>query len=240
MMSDNINRLKIIAEGLGELCREVVFVGGSVAELYADDPAASDIRPTMDVDCVIATATYGSMQGFEDLLRLRKFVNDIESGVICRWKYNGEIVDIMPDHDSILGFTNKWYYPGMKHRIEFRFSDGTAVNILPPLYYLATKIEAIRGRGGEDLRFSHDFEDFVYVLNNRRDIKSLIDDEKDASLLGYLSIWAKELLARSNCREEIECMLPYGDNDRTDYVVEILEHIRDKQRLAPMNGQAFD
>ena len=108
MMSDNINRLKIIAEGLGELCREVVFVGGSVAELYADDPAASDIRPTMDVDCVIATATYGSMQGFEDLLRLRKFVNDIESGVICRWKYNGEIVDIMPDHDSILGFTNKW------------------------------------------------------------------------------------------------------------------------------------
>ena len=49
MMSDNINRLKIIAEGLGELCREVVFVGGSVAELYADDPAASDIRPTMDV-----------------------------------------------------------------------------------------------------------------------------------------------------------------------------------------------
>ena len=173
MMSDNINRLKIIAEGLGELCREVVFVGGSVAELYADDPAASDIRPTMDVDCVIATATYGSMQGFEDLLRLRKFVNDIESGVICRWKYNGEIVDIMPDHDSILGFTNKWYYSGMKHRIEFRFSDGMAVNILPPLYYLATKIEAIRGRGGEDLRFSHDFEDFVYVLNNRRDIKSM-------------------------------------------------------------------
>ena len=207
MMSDNINRLKIIAEGLGELCREVVFVGGSVAELYADDPAASDIRPTMDVDCVIATATYGSMQGFEDLLRLRKFVNDIESGVICRWKYNREFV---------------------------------ALNSPPPLYYLATKIEAIRGRGGEDLRFSHDFEDFVYVLNNRRDIKSLIDNEKDASLLGYLSIWAKELLARSNCREEIECMLPYGDNDRTDYVVEILEHIRDKQRLAPMNGQAFD
>ena len=203
MMSDNINRLKIIAEGLGELCREVVFVGGSVAELYADDPA-------------------------------------LGSGMVCRWKYNGEIVDIMPDHDSILGFTNKWYYSGMKHRIEFRFSDGMAVNILPPLYYLATKIEAIRGRGGEDLRFLHDSEDFVYVLNNRRDIKSLIDNEKDASLLGYLSIWAKELLARSNCREEIECMLPYGDNDRTDYVVEILEHIRDKQRLAPMNGQAFD
>ena len=60
MMSSNLNRLKVIAEGLGELCHDVVFVGGSVAELYADDPAATDIRPTMDVDCVIELATYGS------------------------------------------------------------------------------------------------------------------------------------------------------------------------------------
>lgn len=51
----------------------------------------------MDVDCVIKTATYGSLQEFENLLRKRHFINDIESGVICRWKYNGEIVDIMPD-----------------------------------------------------------------------------------------------------------------------------------------------
>ena len=68
-MSNNLKRLRIIAEGLGELCRDVVFVGGSVAELYADDPAATDIRPTIDVDCVIELATYGSLQEFESLLR---------------------------------------------------------------------------------------------------------------------------------------------------------------------------
>lgn len=107
MISGNIRRLKVIADGLGDLCNEVVFVGGSVAELYADDPAATDIRPTTDVDCVIELATYGSLQDFEQMLRDRKFVNDIESGVICRWKYNGEIVDIMPDRDCILGFTNR-------------------------------------------------------------------------------------------------------------------------------------
>ena len=81
MMSGNIRRLKVIADGLGDLCKDVVFVGGSVAELYADDPAATDIRPTMDVDCVIELATYGSLQDFEQMLRERKFVNDIESGV---------------------------------------------------------------------------------------------------------------------------------------------------------------
>lgn len=225
-MSSNINRLKIIAAGLGDLCHDVVFVGGSVAELYADDPAATDIRPTMDVDCVIEMATYGSLQEFENMLRKRGFVNDIESGVICRWKYDGEVVDIMPDKDSILGFTNQWYCPGFQHRIVYELTDGRAIFILSPLYYLATKIEAIKGRGGDDLRFSHDFEDFIYVLNNRQDITSLFDKERDESLTDYISSWSKELLGRQNCREEIECMLPYGDYDRVDYIIEILTHFK--------------
>lgn len=225
-MSSNIDRLKIIVEGLGELCRDVVFVGGSVAELYADDPAATDIRPTMDVDCVIELATYGSLQEFEDRLRKHKFVNDIESGVICRWTYNGEIVDIMPDRDSILGFTNLWYRPGFQHRIMYELPDGTTVYILPPLYYLATKIVAVKSRGGDDLRFSHDFEDFIYVLNNRMDITSLFDNESDEALTEYISSWASEILARQNCREEIECMLPYGDYDRVDYIIDILKHFK--------------
>ena len=245
MMSGNIRRLKVIADGLGELCKDVVFVGGSVAELYADDPAATDIRPTMDVDCVIELATYSSLQDFEQMLRDRKFVNDIESGVICRWKYNGEIVDIMPDRDSILGFTNRWYRPGFQHREEVMVDDKT-IFILPPLYYVATKIEAVRGRGGDDLRFSHDFEDLVYVLNNKmhlprnglnteskikawrgasgQDITELFDNENDNDITCYLSSWAKEMLSRQNCREEIECMLPYGDYDRVDYIIEILNH----------------
>lgn len=223
-MPSNIYQIKIIAEGLADLTREVVFVGGAVAELYADDPAATDIRPTMDVDCVIELATYGSLEEFEERLRKHKFVNDIESGVICRWKYKGETVDIMPDRESILGFTNQWYRPGFKNRIIYRLSDGTDINILPALYYLATKIEAIRGRGGEDLRLSHDFEDFIYVLNNRQDIIALFDNEKDVDLTDYISSWAIQILDRPNCREEIECMLPYGDTDRVGYIIEILSH----------------
>ncbi len=226
MMSSNLNRLKVIATGLGELCHDVVFVGGSVAELYADDPAATDIRPTMDVDCVIELATYGCLQEFEGQLRKHGFENDMESGVICRWKYNGEIVDIMPDDDGVLGFTNQWYRPGFQHRIVYELPDGFAVHILPLLYYLATKIEAIRGRGGDDLRLSHDFEDLIYVLNNRQDIISLFDSEDNKILVEYISSWASEMLNRQNYREEIECMLPYGDYDRVDYIIDILTHFK--------------
>ncbi len=53
MLNKNIDMLQIVATGLGELKEVLVFVGGAVAELYADDPASSDIRPTQDVDCVI-------------------------------------------------------------------------------------------------------------------------------------------------------------------------------------------
>ena len=53
MPGKNIVMLQIVADGLEELKEKVVFVGGAVTELYADDPASSDIRPTLDVDCVI-------------------------------------------------------------------------------------------------------------------------------------------------------------------------------------------
>ena len=224
MTPSNAYRLKVIAEGLGDLLHDVVFVGGSVAELYADDPAATDIRPTQDVDCIIELATYGSLQNFEALLRKRKFVNDIGSGIICRWKYNHQTVDIMPDRDDILGFSNQWYHPGIRHRIAYDLSPGLCIYILPPLYYIATKIEAIKGRGGNDLRFSHDFEDIIYVLNNRHDITAIFDHETDRALIRYIAAWAAETLARSNCREEIECNLPYGEYDRTGHIIGILKH----------------
>ncbi len=99
-----------------------------------------------------------------------------------------------------------------------------SIFILSPLYYVATKIEAVRGRGGDDLRFSHDFEDLVYVLNNRQDITLLFDNENDGELTEYLQTWAEEMLLRQNCREEIECMLPYGDYERVDYILEILNY----------------
>ena len=42
MPSTNITMLQTIADGLKELKDEMVFIGGSVAELYVNDPAASE------------------------------------------------------------------------------------------------------------------------------------------------------------------------------------------------------
>ena len=98
------------------------------------------------------------------------------------------------------------------------------------IHILATKIEAIRGRGGDDLRFSHDFEDLIYVLNNCEEIVDMFDAEKNEDLTSYLSIWANEMLARKNGQEEIECALPYGDYERFDHIFEIISHFAEGHR----------
>ena len=64
MSSSNITMLQVVADGLKELKDEMVFVGGALVEVYASDPAASDIRPTLDVDCVIELSSGTNFRKF--------------------------------------------------------------------------------------------------------------------------------------------------------------------------------
>lgn len=86
MQSRNVSRLETVAEGLGELNENMVYVGGAVAELYVTDPAKTDIRETMDIDCVTQLSSYGKLAELEELLRKKGFHNDTSpSAPICRW-----------------------------------------------------------------------------------------------------------------------------------------------------------
>jgi len=133
--------LQIVAKGLEELNEKVVFVGGSVAELYANDPAASDIRPTIDVDCVIEIRSRVEFNKLEQNLRSKGFVNDITPGApICRWIFRNIKVDIMSTDEKILGFSNKWHVEGVEYRILKTLPDGTEIFIFPLEYYLGISI----------------------------------------------------------------------------------------------------
>jgi hypothetical protein len=111
-MAGNLDKVGFVAQGLRELKDNIVFVGGSVAELYADNPEISDIRPTLDVDCVvdIQIVTYSDYEKLEEKLRKLGFWNDTsENAPICRKIYKGIGVDFMPVNPDILGFSNRWY-----------------------------------------------------------------------------------------------------------------------------------
>jgi len=68
--TQSVEAIKKVAQALGDLNEQVVFVGGAVTGLYADDPAAPEVRPTKDVDIVIEIASIVQLEeirkGFEE------------------------------------------------------------------------------------------------------------------------------------------------------------------------------
>lgn len=88
---------------------------------------------------------------------------------------------------------------------------------------MATKIDAVNSRGGEDLRTSHDFEDVVYVLNYCSGIQQRFQNETDTTLKTFLRTESRKFLRRPNIHEEIECALPLSEIERVDIILEILE-----------------
>ena len=185
-MSHHTNkvRIKAVANALGELKEKVVFVGGATISLYADRPVF-EIRPTDDVDVIIEILNYADRAKLEEKLRSIGFNHDIESGVICRYQIQGIIVDIMPTDDPSIGFTNKWYPEGYKQAVNYDIDEQCRVSILSAPYFIATKLEAFKSRGKSDGRTSHDFEDIIYVIENRQVIWDEINNTQ-AGVKAYL------------------------------------------------------
>jgi predicted nucleotidyltransferase len=168
----NIVRIKAVANILNQLNEEFVFVGGATVSLYGD-ASKSEARPTEDVDVIIELASYTGYAELDENLRKLGFENDIESGVLCRYKVKGVIVDVMPTDASVIGFTNRWYADGFKFAKTIQL-DELPVKIFTLPFFIASKIEAFKSRGQNNYLFSSDFEDIVYILENNSNIASLI------------------------------------------------------------------
>ena len=226
MSKTNNERLQKIAEGMQNLNERLVYVGGALAGSYATDPAALEPRPTADVDCVVNSANYAEHAAFEEQLRKQHFQNDTESEppVICRWVYNGELVDVMSYEEKSLSFGNRWYRPGFEHREQYKLPSGKVIYRLRAPYYIATKIEALLSRGGNDWRGAKDFEDIIYVLNYCTDFMTRFRAaERDVQQ--YLSEQFGAMLQRPNFNEEIECVISADEIERTDMLTQIMRDI---------------
>lgn len=213
----NITRIKVVCEALGEMTHSVLFVGGATVSLYTDRPA-SEVRPTDDVDILVELIHYSGYADIEEQLRKKGFVNEQESGIICRFKIHGIIVDVMPTSSNVIGFTNKWYEEGFSKPMEWQLSEGLSIKLLEPVYFLASKMEAFKGRGGGDGRMSSDFEDIVYVLNNRNAIWDEIE-KAPTHLRAYLKNEFQKISQKDFLYEWISANLDYTEQKRTDFIV---------------------
>jgi predicted nucleotidyltransferase len=161
--------LEIVGRALGNLVEQVAFVGGAVTPLYVDGTAMAPVRHTDDIDCVIEIASRSEFGKLEAQLRKLGFTHDTDSRLICRWKVKGVTVDVMPTDQEILGFSNIWYLSGIKEKRKHVLPSGTTIHVFPLSYFLASKVEALRSRGGKDWRMAHDLEDIITVLNGNSD-----------------------------------------------------------------------
>lgn len=106
----------------------------------------------------------------QDRLSELAFYPDSQGQSICSYNYKSIAVDIMLADDNSLGATNRWYKPGFDFLEQTTLPDGIDIAILSAPYFLATKIEAFNNRGNVDFYGSHDFEDIIYLLDNRTNL----------------------------------------------------------------------
>lgn len=171
----NLDILETSAQALGPLCDELVFLGGCATALLITDPAAPPVRVTRDVDTLAEIGTTKKYRELEKRLRERGFEVDSSDGApICRWIGHGILLDVMPTDATILGFGNLWYKSAIKSATAYYLPSGTAIRLIDPVHFVATKLEAFSGRGENDFVMSHDLEDVVCVLDGRPELEDEI------------------------------------------------------------------
>jgi hypothetical protein len=138
------------------------------------------------VDAIIAVGSYAEFTELETRMHDLGFKHSLAEGApICRWVSGDLILDLMPTDASILGFSNIWYAPALENAQRIRIGD-LELRLITAAYFLATKLEALHGRGKNDFRMSHDLEDIVTVIDGRAELAGEVH-VAPADLRQYLS-----------------------------------------------------
>jgi hypothetical protein len=234
-----IRAIDTVARQLGELRDRVVFIGGVVRGLLITDTAIQGSRATKDVDVIaagIATRTEYYSQ-IHSKLRSLGFKEDTSEGApMCRWKLHELIVDVMPPVSDVLGFSNRWYLHAVDTAIRVAIPSATDVEpieirLVTGPSFLATKLEAFAGRGGDDYVGSHDVEDIVAIVDGRPSLVEEVEREPP-ELRAYVAHELQRHLARG-LADAVPGHLA-GDEasqDRLPLVMCALDRLRRRPRL---------
>jgi predicted nucleotidyltransferase len=168
MADPNLALLMGMAQAMGPMCEQVVFVGGCATGLLIDNTSLMDVRPTEDVDAIVEVASLAGYHQLADQLALRGFKQTMTDNTPpFRWFWNRMQLDLVPLDEKILGFANPWYRPGYESAEQVTLEDGLVLRHLSAPYFLATKFEAFKDRGHNDVFVSHDLEDILTVVEGR-------------------------------------------------------------------------
>jgi hypothetical protein len=129
----------------------------------------------------------------------------------------------MSTEDTSIGTSNKWYNLGLTDLRTVNVKD-IDINILSAPFFLATKLEAYHDRGKSDY-LCHDFEDIIYVLDNRSTIGKEIE-ESPKEVKNYLIGEFSKIYNHPSCNEILSVHLhPALVEDRLSLLKEKVKRI---------------
>jgi predicted nucleotidyltransferase len=215
MKNTQINKIIIVrvANALEELNEKVIYVGGAVVSLYINDSAADDVRPTKDIDISIKVASIMELENIREQLSEKGFKQSADLDVICRFKFEDIVVDVMATKPIAWAPANPWFEKGFE-RLEKIKVNKTTIQIMPLSFFLASKFVAFHDRGGDDPRFSHDLEDIIYIIDNRTDWHQILINEEDQKVKQFLINEFRNILASNKIQEAIMGNLFYETQDK--------------------------
>lgn len=171
MANPNLGLLIAIARAMGPLREQVVFVGGCATGLLVDDADLLDVRPTEDVDAIVEVASLAAYHQVAEGLLERGFSQTMAANTPpFRWFWKHMQLDLVPLEEQVLGFANPWYRVGFEAALTAALTDGLLLRHLSAPHFLATKLEAFKDRGRNDVYLSHDLEDIMTVLEGRSSV----------------------------------------------------------------------
>lgn len=173
MANPNLALLVGMAQAMGPLCDKVVFVGGCATGLLVDDTGLMDVRPTEDVDAIVEVVSLAAYHRLaEQLMQLGFKQTMADNTPPFRWHWNRMQLDLVPLDEKVLGFANPWYRVGYEEAVAAELADGLKLRHLSAPCFLATKFEAFKDRGQNDVYLSHDLEDIMTVMEGRASLVS--------------------------------------------------------------------
>ena len=147
------------------LLADVAFVGGCTTGLWVTDAfSRQGIRFTDDVDLIVSVMGKAGWYRLRDQLLASGFSESSED-ISCRMRLGELKVDFMPDDEDVLGFTNRWYESALENAVAYELKENLRVNVVSPVYLIATKLEAFKGRGNNDPLGSRDVEDILTLFD---------------------------------------------------------------------------
>jgi len=205
---ENLNLLITAAQMLRPLLEDLVFVGGCTTALLITDEAAADVRPTFDVDAITEVSSYPEYAKLSERLRELGFKEDQREGApICRWRNDEITLDVMPNDESILGFSNRWYKNVVQTADRVTLEEDLNIRVVTAPCFLGTKLEAFKGRGEGDFVMSQDLEDLISVVDGRASLLHEIRNT-DSELRVYIASEIESLLTNPDFVTAVPGFLP--------------------------------